>query len=151
MFKQAIGVTPAQEAEAYQLNRWQKNREITIIDKRKDILKGYGKAVRDKDAEGKADARDKVRDFQQALPIQCHHGQGIVQSLRSQQQARGRSISGVNLNPKLRPYISSRTPHHPSTGMTIGAQKSLPKREFHYQYVRHVTELPIGRHVVILV
>lgn len=109
VLKQAVGFTPAQIAERYELNRWMKNREKAIIEGRRDALKAYSKAAEAGDQKALEEAGRGIEKFNATHPDYPINGRAVIQSIRSKQKARERTEDGLLLNRRLDDGIRDRS------------------------------------------
>lgn len=109
ILKQAIGFTPAQIAERYQLNTWMKNREQAVTGERKQLVTEYGRAMRNDDENGMSSVLKRIEAFNAAHPDYPVTGKTLVQSVKARQRASERNEGGITLNPKLDEGIRSRS------------------------------------------
>lgn len=97
---QAIGFTPAEIAERYDINSRLKDRERQITGERSDIQKAAAKAILAGE-DIPADVLAQIGDFNTRYPEYPITGDTIRQSARSKKRALDRSEYGVVLNAKL--------------------------------------------------
>lgn len=100
LLMQLQGFTPAEVAEQYQINNRLKNRERRITDKRQDIMRQIGDAVREGNPIPESAMR-KMRGFNREYPGWPITSDSIRQSVRSRQRASERNEGGVSINKKL--------------------------------------------------
>lgn len=100
LLMQLQGFTPAEVAEQYKINNRLKNRERRITDKRQDIMRQIGDAVREGNPVPESALR-KMREFNRDYPGWPITSNSIRQSVRSRQQASDRNEGGVSINKKL--------------------------------------------------
>jgi hypothetical protein len=97
---QAIGFTPAEISERYDINSRLKDREAQVTDERSGIQKAAAKAILE--GEGiPADILAQIGDFNSRYPEYPITGESIKTSARSKMRASDRSEFGIVLNPKL--------------------------------------------------
>ena len=97
---QAIGFTPAEIAERYDINSRLKDRERQITGERSDIQKAAAKAILAGE-DIPADVLAQIGDFNSRFPEYPITGDTIKTSARSKMRALERSEFGVVLNAKL--------------------------------------------------
>lgn len=97
---QAIGFTPAEISERYDINSRLKDREAQVTDERSGIQKAAAKAILE--GEGiPADILAQIGDFNSRYPEYPITGESIKTSARSKMRASDRSEFGIILNPRL--------------------------------------------------
>ncbi|MCG6110743.1 MAG: PLxRFG domain-containing protein [Paracoccus sp.] len=107
------GFTPARLSHRYRLNNWLKNDEKRIMERRKDLHRSIGRAVRE--GEPISDKlRGKIEAFNREYPFYPITADSIRQSVRGQIRASERNEGGVQLNPRLDRHIREGLP--PSRG-----------------------------------
>ncbi|MDO8983009.1 PLxRFG domain-containing protein [Cypionkella sp.] len=97
---QAIGFTPAEIAERYDINSRLKDREMQVTDERSGIQKAAAKAILAGDGIP-ADILAQIGDFNSRYPEYPITGESIKLSARSKMRASDRSEFGIILNPRL--------------------------------------------------
>lgn len=105
---QALGFTPSRVSERYQTNRWMRNTEQRIVQRRRDIIRQIGDDVR----EGRgisAASRDALRAFNAEFPEYPITSDTIRQSLRSRARGERETIDGLRLNARLDQRIRGET------------------------------------------
>ncbi|TWI29231.1 hypothetical protein IQ24_03710 [Paracoccus sulfuroxidans] len=95
-----VGFTPAEVAERYAVNNRLKLKEKRITDRRKDIMREVGDAMRAGKPISPASV-DKIRAFNREWPEYPITTASIRQSVQSRNRASQRNEFGVALNPKL--------------------------------------------------
>jgi hypothetical protein len=107
ILKQAIGFTPAQIRERMDRNNFQRNAQRRITNERSQALAA---AARARMGHGDTDAAQrKVDTFNDKYPSFMITGKTITQSVKAR-NARGRRMEfGVDLNPKLAPFLKEMT------------------------------------------
>lgn len=109
ILKQAIGFTPAQIAERYQINTWKKNRDEEISSQRKKLLNEYGRSTRNGDDAGTNEVLKTIEDFNNKYQDDPITGRTLVQSVKARQRASERNEGGISISPKLNEFIRSRS------------------------------------------
>lgn len=106
---QAQGFAPAEVAERYRINSQLKNQEREISDRRRDIMRQIGDAIRKGDPIPER-AIERLRGFNREYPEWAITPDSIRQSVRSRQRASARNELGVGLNPKLNDRLRAAQP-----------------------------------------
>lgn len=109
LFKQALGFTPAQIAERYQLNTWDRNHQEATVRERKSLLNDFARANKAGDADATARVNKVIGQFNARHPDDAITGKTIIQSVRAREKASVRTENGLLLNKKLGPGIRSRS------------------------------------------
>lgn len=106
---QLQGFTPAEVAERYKINNRLKNKEGRIEDRRKDIVREIGDAVR-AGRDIPEDALERMRLFNREIPEWAITSDAIRASVRSRMRASQRNEFGVALNPKINERLRADQP-----------------------------------------
>ncbi|MFG1462125.1 PLxRFG domain-containing protein [Xanthobacter sp. DSM 24535] len=109
LLKQALGFTPAQIAERYQLNSWQMNRQSDLNDERRRLLTDYARASKYGDDKALKAVEEGIVLFNSKETGDPITGKTIIQSMRAREKANDRNENGINLKPKLKDYIQSKS------------------------------------------
>lgn len=100
MIAQLNGFTPAQLAERYDINNRLKNEEKRIVDRRAEIHRRVGDAIRE-GIEVPAKVLKEIEAFNAEYPEYPITGDSIRRSYRARQMQSSRSEFGVTINPRL--------------------------------------------------
>jgi len=99
-FLQALGFTPAQVSERYEINTRLKNAEKRITDERRSILSDATSAIRD-GAQIPLKTMDAINAFNAANPDYPITGDTIKRSLRARMRASEEMEGGIRINPRI--------------------------------------------------
>jgi N12 class adenine-specific DNA methylase len=99
-FLQALGFTPAQVSERYEINTRLKNAEKRITDERRSILSDATSAIRD-GAQIPLKTMDAINAFNAANPDYPITGDTIKRSLRARMRASEDMEGGIRINPRI--------------------------------------------------
>jgi hypothetical protein len=105
--KQAVGFTPAEIADRFQRNTFQRNEQRRIGAERTMALRGAARAR--VSGEGADEAQTSVDRFNERFPEKPIRQKSIMQSVRRMNARGDRMEFGVDLDPKLGPGIKNRT------------------------------------------
>ena len=104
VFWQSMGFAPARVGDQYDKNRYVKNKERRILDRKSLLLNKLSLAINQGDDDLKSDTMDSIRRFNSKNPRVVITMDSIVRSLKMRKLYSAKSISGINLSDKLR-YI----------------------------------------------
>ncbi|WP_078541243.1 PLxRFG domain-containing protein [Thioclava sp. DLFJ5-1] len=106
---QALGFTPAQVSERYDINSRLKNQEREITSMRSDAMKAAAEELRAGQPISEKTI-ERIKDFNRQYPFYPISADNIRQSARARNRAHQRNEFGVGLNPKLNDYLRSNQP-----------------------------------------
>jgi hypothetical protein len=102
---QVFGFTPAELSEAYARAGAMKTAEEFINTRRTALLDALYLAKSNMDADGMADAYDKIASFNASHPEKAITPKTEKRSESMHEKAMGQYVDGVRLDPKLRDYL----------------------------------------------
>lgn len=105
IFKQAIGFTPAQVAERYQINQWNRNRNKAVEDARKEAITAYADAAKAKDDAAKKKALAGVAAYNSKHPENPISGRNIIQSMKATARNNANMVDGVRVKGRLKHFV----------------------------------------------
>lgn len=105
LIKQAIGFTPAQIAERYQINTWMRNRADKIQSERTGILNDYARAVRNDDRAGMERAEKSIGPYNERHAYYPLFAKDLLKHLKRSQNASERTEDGLMLPPSLNEHV----------------------------------------------
>lgn len=103
-FVQALGFTPAEVAERYDVNGRMKTLEQRIIKERSGLHRDLGDAIRSGETVG-AGLIKKVEEFNRRVPSYPITADSLKSSIQSRARSSARNEFGIQLNPRLNAFI----------------------------------------------
>ena len=105
LFWQAMGIAPARVGEQYDKNRYVKNKERKILDRKKTLLNKFALSVNQSDDDLRDEAIKGIRRFNSKNPRVMITMDSLMRSMKMRKLYSAKSLSGINLTDKLR-YIA---------------------------------------------
>jgi hypothetical protein len=102
---QVLGFAPADLMKKYEENAYMTGKAKEIRTQEKNALKKYYAAMREGDADGMMDAREKLFDLGAKYPELGISEKTITQSVKARERISNEMYQGVQLDRKLTPYL----------------------------------------------
>ncbi|MBL4867256.1 MAG: PLxRFG domain-containing protein [Pseudomonadales bacterium] len=102
VFWQAMGFAPSRVGEQYDKNRYIKNKEQRILDRKKLLLNKLSLSINQSDDEFKAEVMESIKKFNSKNPRSAITFDSITRSLKMRKLYSAKSINGINLSNKMR-------------------------------------------------